>query len=428
MQYIEKSHLLNEKELDQKYYFQSLFQKAAEKGLLTEEEIKRIQTELIDLMGKEVERYTNDESSSIRIEKAQELLQSITYNIGYFLKSTTDVTQKLDILKKEKVSELFYQGMIETAACKKRAESLYLKLSHNDLRIDNYAYQDTVFTAMPGFFHDYEIEFAAHEIPASIDYPLFEWKDELVGVEYIYDYLYRLTLEDSFLRQFSSERINRLLTDFDRDYTHLLVNIFELVMNNAIGCILSGKSCLDLMLSTEELLRLQDDLKDRNPDELALKVMTAYEGLKEELQLNEQTKEYIRTAVIKLLNRIQLNLEIGTLKQVFITMAQRSTEEYFIDGPMMADDTLRKLIETLRNKNSTEEKVELLKEYVHSTADLIELLEESFREEEYAEVLAAFPEEEREMLRRSILNEYPVAIRNDFEPQNGWQRLLFKNR
>ena len=55
---------------------------------------------------------------------------------------------------------------------------------NHGIKTENYAYNDTVGYGIPLFFKEYKSEFEAHNTPGSIDYPLFQDKMELVGVEY----------------------------------------------------------------------------------------------------------------------------------------------------------------------------------------------------------------------------------------------------
>lgn len=428
MDYIEKNHLIDEKNIDQKYYFQSFFQTVCEKGLLSEEQIQRIQLGLVDLMGKEITRYTNDESSSVRVEAAQQILQSITYCIGYFLKSTIDVTQKLDILKSVEIAELYYQGMKSVAGLKAEAYVLLQELKKSSLKLEHYAYRDTIFTALPEFFHDYDIEFGAHDISASIDYQLYDYKDELLGVEYIHDYLTRLRSEELFLRHYPADKINQLLKSFDKEAEHLLVNIFELVLNNAMGCALLGKSILELHILEKELEWLQETLSPLNKVMLTDKLMEAYEEAFVGIITEDRVIAYVKAAIPKLAGRLEYHLQTGTLDKLFLPMDRRCREDYYEDGKPMEDESLRELIEQLKDCETTYDKIALVKKCVHSTADLMELLEESFLEEEYSQLFKSFTDNEKDILQKSILYHYGIGHFEDFEPVKEWQRLLFQGK
>jgi hypothetical protein len=423
-----KYQVISESRLDPSHYFQSLFQESCRMGLLSDLQIERIQLELVELMGKEIERYTNDESSSVLVEKAQEILQSITCNMGYFLKNTTDMTQKIDILKEIRIRDLFHNGMEAVSACKKRAEGLLKELQKNSLKPDNYAYHDTIFTGLPEFFHNYDIEFGAHEIPAGIDYPVFVTITDLPGAEYIEEYLKRLTLEDSFLKAFPVTAVNRLLKGFDREAEHMLVNLFELVLTNTIGCALLGQNLTELDIGPGEQLWLQDSLEHLDKPALERKLEAAFTEIGRELMLDAEVHAYARNILSPLTGRLVHNLRTRTLGKLFIAFERQPAEEagYYEDGIPMEDEKLRALMEQLRDCAKTSDKITLLRENIKSMADFAELMEECFYEEEYDEVLLELSEHERRILRKVILLEDGAERIEEYEPQKLWQKKLFR--
>ncbi|MDF2942160.1 MAG: hypothetical protein K0S01_1018 [Herbinix sp.] len=428
MNQLDKSHVINEKLLDQRFYFQSLFQEACSKHLLADTQIERIQLEMVELMAKEVERYTNDESSSVLVEKAQELLQSITYNIGVYLKSVSDMTDKIDYLKKEKISTLFYQGMDTVSALKSKAALLLQNLQKNSLRVNNISYVDTIFTGIPEFFHDYNIEFGAHEMNGSIDYQLCETNENLLGVEYIHEYLHRFTIEHNFIKRFEVETVNQLLRGFDKEAEHMLINVFELVLTNALGCELIGTKILELNLFESDREWLQNSLEKSELEELKNKLQVALGHIAVEIDMEAELIDYAKRAIPQLASRLKNNLQTKTLEKLFISFAdQKIQEEIFEDGTSMEDEKLRELIEKLRDLD-TADKVTMIKETVHSLADLIELLEECFYEDEYVEVFQLLSEAERLVLTKSIQIEAGIEDIAEYEPEKEWQKKLLAFR
>lgn len=427
MDHLVKNEVINESELDQKYYFQSLFLKARTEGLLSETQIERIQLELVNLMAKEVERYTNDESSSIPVEKAHEILQSITYNMGYFLKSTTDMTQKLDILKGEKISALFLKGMESVNACKMRAEYMLKKLQQSSLKIDNIAFRETIFTDLPKFFHDYDIEFGAHEITASFDYPLFEVLTELLGVEYIEEYLKRLTVENGFLKHFSEDTINLLLKGYDKEAEHLLINIFELVCVNALGCAMLGKNIDNLEIREEELPWLQERLEALDKKGLQIRLEEALQDMNKALNLEPEVSFYIKAALPVITDRLSHNLATHTLDKIFNSY-QKNTEDvqFYEDGIPMEDEKLRSLIEEMRECLDTSDKIDLMKMHVSSMADFTELIEECFYEVEYEELFMSLTQNERMTLQKVLQLEAGMEYDSQYEPEKLWQKKFLQ--
>ncbi|MHB8130731.1 MAG: DUF6179 domain-containing protein [Mobilitalea sp.] len=425
MNQVEKRHLINENILDQGFYFQSLFQEACRKHLLSDSQIARIQLELVELMAKEVERYTNDESSSVQIEKAQELFQSITYSIGVYLKTVFDMEERIDLLIKEKVSVLFYLGMDSLSSLKTKSKLLLQNLQESSLKVNNYAYQDTILAGIPEFFHDYNIEFGANEIPGSIDYPLYDTITNLLGIEYIYEYLHWFTLEENFLKRFSNQNIDLLMQSFNPEAEHLLINIFELVLTNVLGCELLGQKNTELNIHATEREWLQKSLEKLSTAELQNRLEIALDEIGRGLSFEVETLSYAKAALPQIAIRLKQNLQTGTLDKLFLSFSEHELEEeFFEDGIPMDNEKLREMIEEINDCRFTADKVAIIRETVRSLSDLIELLEECFYGEEYVEVFQLLSDTEIAILKNSIIKDAGFEGMADYEPQKEWQEKL----
>lgn len=426
MEQVSRYQIIHEEELDQEYYFQSLFREICIKQLLTDTQIEKIQMDLIQLIAKEVERYTNDESSSIPMEKAQELLQSITYSIGYYLKSMSSMEEKLNVLKEEQVSSLFYKGMEAVSMRKVEANQILQYLLKDPLKVENYSYQDTTITGLPEFFHDYNIEFGAHLMPGSIDYPIINPVTGLLGVEYIYRYLHCMKLEYDFLKGFSSGAVNELLYNFSKESEHLLLNIFELVLINVLGCVLLGNDVFNLHLRKEEIRFLQNYLEKYDQIELEKLLMETLIERMKVMELSLETENYILAVIPQISNRIWNNLRTNTLDKVFISVREVPNQgEYLEEGSIMEDSQLRNLVEEINAYPTVLEKVSIIQRSVRSISDLSLLMDECFYDGEYKEVLETLGETECNVLKKFVLNEIGIIDPADFEPEKEWHKTLF---
>lgn len=426
MDQIERLHRIDLRQLDQEQYFQALLQEVYSKKLLAPERLESIQLELIELLGKEVERYTNGESSSVRVEKAQQILLSITFCIGLYLKTFSDLDEILDILRREKISDLFYKGM-EAAADRREASAKLLEgLKKNLLKVNNYSYHDSIPDGIAKFFNAYNVEFEAYEIPCDIDYQLFVPITKQIGVEYIHEYLYRLTLEHNFTKHFSDQKIDKLLYGFHKDSEHMLINIFELVLTNVLGLSLLEKNIKSLNITTEELRWLNERLNRLSREELIKKLESAMIKIREELNLDQFTTSYARQLLPQLADRIVNNLATDTLKEVFISFESNvQEEEVYIDGTSMEDESLRALIEELNSIETVTAKMYRIRETVRSLADMSLILEECFYGNDYMEVFRLLSSKKIEILRGRILEEAgPEA--DDYIPELEWQRRLLR--
>jgi hypothetical protein len=426
MNHLESIRRINESSLDQGFYFQSLFGEACRNNLLDEAQIKRIRLELVELLAKQTERYTNDESSSIRIEKAQQLLQSITYCVGVYLKSVPGLDGQINLLKDEKISKLFYKGMDEISSIISKAKTLLANLQNTSLKIRNHAYQDTLFQGIPEFFHDYNIEFAAYDNAGSIDYPICSNLTGLSGAEYIYEYLNNFTLENIFCRKFKEEQIQKLLKGFNKDSDYYLVNIFELVLINALGCKLSGQNIKDLIIDAKDLVWLQKKLQNCNEEELNEKLNNALLQIADELVLNDNTVFYAKNVITQIVIRIRNNVKTNTLGNIFISYNENCHREEtgFVDGYPLEDEKLRDLIDKIRGCRLISDKIALIHENVKSLMDLTELLEECFFDEEYEAVFQILGNAEIDYLTKLIQQEMDIDDHNSTDSLKEWQKKL----
>ncbi len=416
---------IEESNLNQGFYFQSLLEEAINKQLLTTEQIEKLQYSLLELMAKEVERFTNGESSSILIEKAQVLLQSITYLIGIYLKTVPDMQTKLELLKKETMSVLFYRGLDEVGRMYKEAQLLLKKLQENNRNPKSIAYHDTLFQGLPDFFHDYNMEFGAQEIPGSIDYPLLIPVVDYHGIEMTNWYLQCLSIEDRIISCFTMDRVNLLIHSFDREAEHLLINICELIVINSCGCIMLGKDVLGLMISKAEIAELQIRLSGLDRDAIEVLMEEVFKKLAKELALSNTEKGYLCAALAELTQRLWNNCKLGTLEHFFIPTDQKEEGIVeLIDGLPMEDERLRELIQEINNLNSIDDKAALIRERVRSMADLILILEDCFYTEEYQSLYRQLGEEELQLLKKSLRLEAGSIPMEAYVPEREWQKQL----
>jgi hypothetical protein len=347
--------------------------------------------------------------------------------MGVYLKSIPNMEDKINLLKAEEMANLFYSGMDLTESLVKNAKVLLDKLRSDGMKINNYAYQDTISTGLSEFFHDYNIEFHAYDIPCSIDYPLCRNITNLLGVEFIYEYLNRLTMEQSLLRNFQEDRVNKLLKGYDKESEHMLLNLFELVLTNAIGCELLEKDILELNITQEERLWLQSRWKGLNTGEIKIKLEDALKEVSRKLKFDKDTIIYSQTVLFQIAVRFHHNLETGTLDKLLLSFTERDTgDEVLIDNNGMADEMLRKVIDEIRGCRLVYHKVQIIHNNVRSIRDMEALLEECFYEEEYVEVYGLLSEAERCILKKSI---WDAAGREDLVDSDylkDWQKSLLK--
>ncbi len=428
---IEKRHIINSHNLSGEFYFNSLLQEAYICGLLNESDIEKIQLQSISLLAGKSESYNMGESSSLRVETAESIMKSNLYTIGLYLKSVPDPDHAAFELKTVKISELYERGRELVNGKFQEAKRIYGMVLKNKLNTPNHSYNATLGENGIGiFFKQYNIEYGAHDSPASIDYQLCHPVDDLAGVEFIQKYLEHLYLENEFCRNFAAENIHHLLYGYDKGYADLLINIFEQVLTAALGRSLAGRSVRELNISPEDTRRLFEKLLAYDKHTLMLDMHKAARNISEELKItNPSLQQYIEKSLPKIAFAIESALRLNTPGKVFITPVNPDLEPkiHFESGAKMDDEEYRRLIEELLNCRYSSDKLELIKEKVKSFADLDDLLlDAQLGEEEFISLFNTLGDVEMAvMIKRHPFEEEILAV--DLSEAEQRVRLYLKN-
>ena len=427
---IEKQHIINSHNLSGEFYFNSILQEAYICGLLNESDLENIQLQCISLLAYKSERYNMGESSSIRVETAESIMKSNLYSIGVYLKSIPDPDYAAFELKTVKISELYERGRKLVNTRFQTAKRIYNMVQKNKLDTLNHSYNSTLSENGIGiFFKSYNLEYEAHDSPASIDYQLCNPVNDLAGIEFIQKYLENLYLENEFCKKFATENIHHLLYGYDKSYPELLINIFEQILTTAWDVLLP-RSVRELNISPEDTRRLFEKLLAYDKHTLMLDMHKAARNISEELKItNPSLQQYIEKSLPKIAFAIESALRLNTLGKVFIAPVNPDLEPkiHFESGAKMDDEEYRRLIEELLNCRYSSDKLELIKEKVKSFADLDDLLlDAQLGEEEFISLFNTLGDVEMAvMIKRHPFEEEILAV--DLSEAEQRVRLYLKN-
>lgn len=428
MNNLEILNLIKKEKLNPGYYYPSLLQEAYRLNLLTDSEFEAIQLQNIQLLAKQTQRYTGGDSSSVRVEIAQSILQSIYYCVGVYLKGIPDADACVALLKEKPIFELYQHGKKLIASLVNTSNNLLIAIQKDCICTDNIAYIDTIRNGFLDFPLSYDVEYAAHVPPVSIDYPLSNDKMDLVGVEYIHYYLQKLSLENRFCKHFSSSNIQFLLYGYDEHYQDLLINIFSIVLTNSLGSLLANKDLRLLDLDTSDRNYLQQKLSKLPKENLILLFQDTSTLLCQELNITDQAlqKHIIETAT-SLTTRLIDALENKRLELIFISFKVVHAQPPFLfeDGKKMDDELFRTITDQIRECRFVSDKIIIIQNYIHSIADLIDVLEGyCIFEHEFFEIFLSLGDMELALLMKE-LPEY--IIDSDFhltENEKEWHTGL----
>ena len=313
---IEKFSHIKPEALDGSRYFLSLLEAASDMGLLSEAQAESIRADCFELLARITRRYTGTDSSSLRIETAQELLESALFTLGVGLKASPTPDDALAALLSGGTAEIFRLGRARIDRLLSRSKALHTSLMANLFQTPNEFYSATIIGGIGGFFKLYRPDYFAHELHITADYPTLCQQPPLLGAEFICRYLQCLSMENAFLSLFGPNAAGRLLLAYDRHYAKLPINLCEPVLCAALGCMLTNEPPLFLRLSpdgAESLSRLFAG----GAREIQGHLEAALAALSAQLKLPVPLTAYLGTSLPQLAIRAENAAAHGSLETLF---------------------------------------------------------------------------------------------------------------
>lgn len=404
--------------------FEAILEELARCG--KEKELERIQLECLQLLAYQSERFTNGESSSVRTETAQDILQSIFYTLAYNFTKASGPAAELETLASTSLTELYQTGKQVLLRQLSAARTLLNAVQRTALHVGIIAYKDTLFQGIPEFFSVYETEFSAHQTPGSIDYPLCVFVHGLTGVQYIHQYLLQLYFENLFCNKISTHEICCVLRTISPHYHELLLNIYQTVLTNAIGYFLCHNST-GLILRASDKKRLSELLDGLTEKQL----ISLFQKTVERLCASNPVKasanaEYLLQSAEVLAKSFYFSPTKSNDFFVFIKKPPASFPIYFEDSAPMENQKFQSLTDEVRACRYFSDKLTIISQDFKSIADLTDLLDsESIMESEFYILFSSLPK-----LRLALLlQQIPSDMEHDLDyliPQRPWQAYLLE--
>ena len=168
--------------------------------------------------------YTCGESSSVSEFEGHELAESALYVLGLTDETTN---QTLGLLASDDIVAIWAQKRRELESRIPGVMELWQRAATVMPPIRNIALRDTL-ASIGRLPQAYDTFFAAHEVPASIDYPLSKpLSEQLKGLDYVEAWLTQLLEEAQFLARFDVGEMAACLDAWCPDYRGLLINLYD---------------------------------------------------------------------------------------------------------------------------------------------------------------------------------------------------------
>lgn len=367
---------INRKILNSEYYFESLINHAYTLGLLSNSEMERIQYECIDLLAHQTERFNAGHSSSIRVEQAQEIMNSIIFTLGLYLKSFINSIDAVLELQNNSIEKLYRCALKQIDSMIKSTKSTHSVLINQLIETQNIFYQDTIKDGILGFFKLYYPEFGAHEIHITADYPLFNPAPKLLGIEFIKLYVEMSYYENKFCSFFATDIIHNLLKGYENDYQEMLINIYEIVLCAAIGCILLDLNPSDLNITHKGLIHLQKMFSSMPKESIIDTINKAIDKLVRHYNCSSKLTQYIQNSVKIISKKIETAIEYNTLNDIFsIPFTTNDSKKItFSFGIKISNNKYRIILDEIQQCRYLQDKLNIIKQNILSLADLEDLL------------------------------------------------------
>lgn len=216
---------------------------------LTAAEQQQLQNVLLELLAGQIMQFTAGERSSVPAETAQELMASLCMT--------------LQVQNPASAHRLLHGNAgVALAAGQKRLEyrwalcrQLWRRAANTAPTWQNLALRETLESIGQAVIAKaaYNVQFFAHELPCSIDYPLCAPVPEtLQGAEYLAEYLKRLCEENTLLAAVDQAAARQMAAASCPDYRTQLVNLCEPTAVQLLGKRLLGFPLYPLELDSTQ--------------------------------------------------------------------------------------------------------------------------------------------------------------------------------
>lgn len=452
---------INENNLIKKQYSISLLKECLDCKVVDEREVYSIQQEISLLLVDLIKKYTNGQSTSVKTEIAEKLLISIWYAIDVYINKLESIEKRVIELTAKNVKNVYLKGIQILENDLIELEKFYELMMSRKLDTNSIAYNDTLIE-LSSFFKNYSMKFEAQDIPVSIDYPLALDDMDVQGIYYVKNYIVSIDIENRFCNLFKKKDREKLFYDYGMTYKIdcdvILVNLFELIINNCIFSTILGNEVTNLEISEYEYEFLEKQFKniynniaedevrgyeERNMIEL-IEVddnldteadsnldYNDFEEINREIRINEKITLLIMEVIEVLIKRLSIEDEVviryikkyekvfiesvlssiksNTLKSM-VTVSKNKNEyleDYIIDDESKLDDeSFREIFNEILDSTSIIEKIRIIKENINAKKDFIDILEsECLFGEEYLMLFASLSELELAILGSVVFYE-----------------------
>ena len=296
---------------------------------LTADEEQLWREKLAALLARQIALYTANESSSVPLTAAQELLRGVLFFLDVSEESEVngllgDAGSRYEAERTARIRALLPLDLAdELARGRRRAQrdaaltlALWRKVVETLPPLENRSLRDTLRSIGRGF-RRYDTRFFPQRFDCDIDYQLAQGVPEsLLGINYVNRYLTHLAAENILLTRLPQGEVRAVLERSCPDWRGLLVNLYALAAANALARTLLGGE--GLTLSDGEIDALRVRWGHARPERIMADLLAAADTLAERLALPRGAERYLRDYAREVAVRAEGLRDCGGLRGLFV--------------------------------------------------------------------------------------------------------------
>ncbi|MDD4801440.1 MAG: DUF6179 domain-containing protein [Syntrophomonas sp.] len=384
-----------------------------EASLVVQSEKDAFEIGVASILIRLISRYTFGESSSVKVETASNILNSIYYAIDVYNASLSKNVDCTVIEQPTTTDEMYKRGMELIEAYVEEARQLYTEIFRDKLNLPLEIYNETLMDALPAFFKTYDITFAANNTLTSMDYPLVFDDMSKEGILYIKQWLATLKIETQFCKCLEMDSVIEFLEAYGHkygfDYKNMPINLFSVLFEQSIFSVFSGHNEVGLTITTSDFNRISFYVKGKNQQQiqnlidLAVKQIIYKFGI-----INSELIEYMNRYKELFLVRVVNSHSNDNLSQMVVIdgFDPYLNKIIYTDGVSMSDKQFRNVINQVKACDKVSDKTRIVSACVHSLQDFIDLLGAGcFFDDEYIAVLGLLGDSELAILGEMVFQE-----------------------
>lgn len=269
--------------------------------------------ELLPIVKELSEKCTSKESTSVTYEKAQQLMEAVIYCINEIeCYDRSDLNQVFDNKSSLQAREAYQIGYELVLKKVQKAHDTYNEMILSFCSYGNIAYKETIEEGLTSFFQWYDPKLNPQNHIILADYPLLLSFYDLKGIDFIFNYIICVELEQKFLMKLSKLAVIEILNQYHSGYEELIVNVCGIVMRKILICMLIDMNSYQSKLQLSDYKKLEElvkqfsknELTDRLEQFLYILIKTVYD---EDKHLFDYLKKETENITVELINAVENN-------------------------------------------------------------------------------------------------------------------------